>query len=543
MMFEFLEQQITHFFIPAYNLLQARLRATTVINTQAFLTPLSILLIGYGVPITALVCAFVEMIALVIFVFSYGVEGTVMNDTLPFLLSRLRIIVRFLYVAIASHVSPASKSTIYLESAFIARPALESGPGLRLLHIPHYFFAFLFGEDYLASTILYFKTLPCRVGNYAVRQMEKKILHPSRRMLEKMKKDPILAFMLRVAFPLFAISVFWTSIVAAFFFACALDLATKMSTMGGEPRGTFLEYYLKTDDADTTLSIAEAEDDGDSTRLSIMDVDATLCGINDDGVKVKGSSDVGDIGAAAVEEIVVDELLVVEDVEGQDVDVSEDTVEGIVEEVIEKVVVVSKEEVEVEVKEDVLEVVAKVDEDVVKMDGTVKMEEGVLAEKETLVFVVADVEESGSPVLGGEVGEEKVMVLGDLNGAEALSEGGPIEKKVGHENVCAAGQTTRLTPFAAPFVPRFVRKPIPIPAPVVPTRSTPAPPPPIPTSQSTPTHWAPARTVSVVLEAPRRRGGRARKANEGADAVSGSKGLSRKERHKKLMGLAATDRP
>ncbi|KAF4617183.1 hypothetical protein D9613_005626 [Agrocybe pediades] len=531
-MFEFLERQLTYFLIPSYHLLQARLRATTVINAHAFLTPLSILLIGYGVSITALVCAVVEMIALVIFVFTYGVEGTVMNDTLPFLFSRLRIIVRFLYVAIASHVSPASKPTIYLESAFIARPAPESRPGLSLLHIPHQFFTFLFGEDYLASTILYIKTLPCRVGNYAVRQTEKKILQPCGRMLEKTKKDPILAFMFRVTLPLFAISVFWTSVVAAVFLACALDLATKM---GNKHRGLFIEGILETEDVDITLLSIAQEDDSSST-LSIMD--ATLFSFDDGVFKVEGSSD----DVAAVVEKVDEATVVVKDVVCQDVEeeVFEDAIEGVlVEEDVEEVIeVVTKEEVEVQVKEDVLEATAKV-EISKEADEVVKMEEEAVVEKEA---VVSAVEEPGPAVMGGRVGE-KVLVLGELNGAEPPSASGLLEKKVGHEKVCAAGQTTRLTPFAAPFVPKFVRKPVPIPAPVVHSQSTfDLPPPPIPTGQSTPAHWAPARTVSIVLEAPRRRGGRARKATEGADGATASKGLSRKERHKKLMGLTAKDR-
>ncbi|KAF9561071.1 hypothetical protein CPC08DRAFT_817895 [Agrocybe pediades] len=526
-MFEFLERQLTYFLIPSYHLLQARLRSTTVINAHAFLTPLSILLIGYGVSITALVCAVVEMIALVIFVFTYGVEGTVMNDTLPFLFSRLRIIVRFLYVAIASHVSPASKPTIYLDSAFTARPAPESGPGLSLLHIPHHIFTFLFGEDYLASTILYIKSLPCRVGNYAVRQTEKKILQPCGRMLEKTKKDPILAFMLRVALPLFAISVFWTSIVAAVFLACALDLATKM---GNKHRGLFIEGILETEDVDITLLSIAQEDDSSST-LSIMD--ATLFSFDDGVFKVQGSSD----DVAAMVEKVDEATVVVEDVVYQDVEeeVYEDAIEGVlVQEDVEEVIkVVIKEQVEVQVKEDVLEAAADV-EISKEADEVVKMEEEA---------VVSAVEGSGPAVMGGEVGE-KVMELVDLNGAEPPSARGSLEKKVVHETVVPAGQTTHLTPFAAPFVPRFVRKPIPIPAPVVPTCSTLNPPPPsIPTSQSTPAHWAPARTVSVVLEAPRRRGGRARKATEGAEGATASKGLSRKERHKKLMGLTAKDCP
>ncbi|KAF9561076.1 hypothetical protein CPC08DRAFT_722977 [Agrocybe pediades] len=337
--------------------------------------------------------------------------------------------------------------------------------------------------------------------------------------------------MLRVALPLFAISVFWTSIVAAVFLACALDLATKM---GNKHRGLFIEGILETEDVDITLLSIAQEDDSSST-LSIMD--ATLFSFDDGVFKVQGSSD----DVAAVVEKVDEATVVVEDVVCQDVEeeVFEDAIEGVlVEEVVEEVIeVVTKEEVDVQVEEDALEAAADVK--ISNEAEFVKMVEEAVVEKEA---VVSAVEESGPAVMGREV-EEKVMVLVDLNGAEVLSESVPIENKVGHANVCGAGQTTRLTPFAAPFVPRFVRKPIPIPAPVVPTHSTAAPPPPIPTSQGTPAHWAPARNVSVVLEAPRRRGGRARKATEGADGATTSKGLSRKERHKKLMGLTAKDRP
>ncbi|KAF9561074.1 hypothetical protein CPC08DRAFT_750143 [Agrocybe pediades] len=523
-MFEFLERQITHFLVPAYHLLQARLGANITINPQAFIAPLSILFEGYGVSTTALVCAIVEIIALVVLIFTHGLEGTVMDLTLPYLFSRLKIVFLFIYVTFASPASPlASKSTIYIQSAFIIRPALESQPGYSLLNIPRYVFTFLFGEDYyLTSTTSYLKNLHYRVSNYAIRQMEKKILHPSRRMLEKTKKDPILAFMFRVAFPLFAISVFWTSIVTAFFVACALDLATKVSAMPKKCPGLFIEGVVEAEDVDITmLSIF--------STLSIMD--ATLCDVDDGVFKL--------ITAAVVEEEVDEEAIaVVEDVVGPK-DVFEDAIEGVVEEVVDVVDVVSKEEVQVEVKETVFEAVDEVEVSKEAVEA-VKMEEETVVEKEA---VVSAVEESGAAVMDGKVGE-KVSVLGDLNGAKPPSVSHALEKKAGCETVCAVGQTTRLTPLAAPFVPRFVRKSIPIPATATaPTRSTPAIPPPIPINQSTPAHWAPARTVSVVLEAPRRRGGRACKATEGADGTTAGKSLSRKERHKKLMGLAAKNRP
>ncbi|KAF4617650.1 hypothetical protein D9613_005675 [Agrocybe pediades] len=290
-MFEFFNRQITYFLIPAYHLLQARLGATIAINAQDFIRPLSILLIGYGLSMTALVCAVVETIALVILVFTYGMEGSIMNLTIPFIFSRPKVIAAFVYVAVASHISPlATKSTIFIESAFIVRPTIEfDGPAqaLHILHIPYYILTFLFGEDYLTSTTSYLKTLPYHVGNYAIRQVEKKLFYPCGGTLKKMKEDPSLAFTLRVAFPLFAVIFFWTSIVAAFFVAYALDLATNITATGNKHRGLFIEGIWEPEHTDTTLSIAE--DDGASTALSFMGMDTTLCSMIDDdgGGKVK----------------------------------------------------------------------------------------------------------------------------------------------------------------------------------------------------------------------------------------------------------------
>ncbi|KAF4617181.1 hypothetical protein D9613_005628 [Agrocybe pediades] len=590
-MFEFLERQITHFLIPAYRLLQARLAANAIINAQAFIAPLSILFEGYGVSTTALVCAVVEIIALVILIFTHGLEGTIMDLTLPYLFSRLKIVFLFIYVTFASHASPlASKSTIYIRSAFITRPALESQPGHSLLHIPRYIFTFLFGEDYLHSTILYFKSLHYRVGNYAIRQMEKKLFYPCRRTLEKMKEDPTLAFTLRVVLPLFAIMFLWTSIVVAFFVVCALDLATKISATGNKHRGLSIEGVWECDDSESS-TFTLAEDDDSLATLTIMDAgekdaDTTIFSINDSR------------GKEVIE--LEDEPLVVEEVTDEEVEeeVFEDAIEDVEEEVIEEVLdVVGKEDIgfdagkgsvileavdevaEVEVNEDFVEVdaveaEAEVDEEAgkeqsVEKEVFVQMEENALMEEEeAIACAMVDVEESG-PAMGGEVGyelEEGAMGLagGGVNGTEPVSTVAPIEKKVEPGKALSAGlgQISRLTPFAAPFVPRFTRTPVPIlasaapipPAPSIfhqlpPSQTIPAhwphapPPPPIPASQSTPAHWGPARTVPVVLEAPRRRGGRGCKGIENTEGAAASKGPSRKERHIKLMGLATKNRP
>ncbi|KAF4617583.1 hypothetical protein D9613_005630 [Agrocybe pediades] len=145
------------------------------------------------------------------------------------------------------------------------------------------------------------------------------------------------------------------------------------------------------------------------------------------------------------------------------------------------------------------------------------------------------------------------------------------EKKVDAPKQQFGGKTSRLTPFAVPFVPRFARAPqaatAPAFAPVMPvyraptvfrpsfparrasvdwaptSASLPFLPAPIPTNRSVPpTHWAPAPIVPVVLEAPKRRGGRGGKANKSVDGAElVKKGPSRKERHMKLMGVRAKE--
>ncbi|KAF9561082.1 hypothetical protein CPC08DRAFT_446945 [Agrocybe pediades] len=147
-----------------------------------------------------------------------------------------------------------------------------------------------------------------------------------------------------------------------------------------------------------------------------------------------------------------------------------------------------------------------------------------------------------------------------------------VDEKVHAPKQQSVGKNSRLTPFAVPFVPKFARAPQvpPAPAQVMPVYKAPIvfrpsfpqaarrasvdwaptftslprmPAPLIPTSRSMPpTHWAPAPIVPVVLEAPKRRGGRGGKANKSVDGAEPvKKGPSRKERHMKLMGVRAKE--
>ncbi|KAF9561073.1 hypothetical protein CPC08DRAFT_750142 [Agrocybe pediades] len=564
-MFEFIEQQITHFLIPTYNLLNARLNASTLIDVKAFTTSLAILLEGYGFSATALICAIVETIAIAVLVFTHFLKGTIMSLPVPFLLSRFKVILYFVYVAITSRTSHrASPSAVYNESAFTIRPAMEfKVPALCLLDIAHSIFTFLFSMDILVSTISYFKTLPCRFGNYATRQLEMKILNPCKRGFENMKmRYPMLAVALKLAFRLFVITGCLATILAAFLFVCLVDLAAIACGVEQEHRAASIEEALDpSEDAD--ISMLSITRDGDSsTTLSIMaaeevDEDATLCCIEEELVKFEGSLDIDDSSVGDV-----DDLNGFESVEE---DVFEDALEGIYEE-----------------------------QEVKNLD-----EEGVLADVEEVVDVNVDSEavkvevfefaRSAVP-LGQEVEVPKVKLVNQEQVFVDLEDVFAVEEEVDFVNAedPEKARAHYLTPFAAAFVPgpKFkkgleasIHAPSrPIPSMSISTQDAEPPKKVVtekdgfhtsanptvlkgleasmhaPTSRtdqtrSTLSHWSPALAVSVVLEAPRRRGGRSSRAGghklkEAKDAkiVEPGKKLSRRQRHLQLMG-APKSRP
>ncbi|KAF4617182.1 hypothetical protein D9613_005627 [Agrocybe pediades] len=585
-MFEFIEQQITHFLILTYNLLKARLNASTLIDVKAFTASLAILLEGYGVSVTVLICAIVETIAIAVLVFTHFLEGTIMSPALPFLLSRFKVILYFVYVAITNRTSHrASRSAVYIESTFTTRPAIEfKVPALCLLDIAHYIFTFLFSMDFLVSTISYFKILPCRVSNYATRQLEMKILNPCKREFENMKmKYPMFAFALRLAFRLFVITACLATILAAFLFVCLVDLAVIAFGVEQEHGAASIEEALDPGE-DAVISLLSITGDGDSsTTLSIMateevDEDATLCCIEEELVKFEGSLDAGDSGAAVIDGL--DESESVEDDVFEDAlesvfdeqevkDLGDDGVLADVEEVVD--VNVDSQAVKVEVFEFARSAVPlgrEVEVPKVKLVNQVQVLVGlddVFAVEEEVDFVNAEDPELARRIV-------------------------PLAQEVGPPRVQVSNQKTRahyLTPFAGAFVPgpkfkKGLEASIHAPSGSIPSMSISTqdaePPKKVvtekdgfrtsanptvlkgleasmhaPTSRTvdqtrrTSSHWSPAPAVSVVLEAPRRRGGRGSKAGGNKEAKDveitkpGEK-LSRRQRHLQLMG-APKSRP
>ncbi|KAF9561093.1 hypothetical protein CPC08DRAFT_762334 [Agrocybe pediades] len=322
MYFDFIQGIITYFLLePVLDFFKARLGITTVAHTvESSLTPLAILIKRYGVFKPALLCATVEVIALVVNLFLHGVDGSV-TRTMPLLESRTKTIFLAAYVFICSHLSSIGWATDKpFKSTAIAQTALHfQEPALRVLHIAQSILKFFFGENYFASHITYFKTLPRRFCNYARRQGKEKIIKPGKRTIRRMRrKYPFIAFACRAAFLVFAVAVFSVSILVAFLYVFAMDVDAVLIGIDEEHSMAFIEE-ADLDEADsfyydTTLDVEN--DDNSSSILSIMDVeedfDDTICDIEDSVVKRYL-----DMGAEVDVEVAVEEQSVCEERTGE----------------------------------------------------------------------------------------------------------------------------------------------------------------------------------------------------------------------------------
>ncbi|KAF4617578.1 hypothetical protein D9613_005639 [Agrocybe pediades] len=321
MYFDFIQGIITYFLLePVLDFFKARLGTTTVAHTvESSLTPLAILIKRYGVFKPALLCATVEVIAHVVNLFLHGVDGSV-TRTMPLLESRTKTIFLAAYVFICSHLSSLGWATDKpFKSTAIAQTALHfQEPALRVLHIAQSILKFFFGENYFASHITYFKTLPRRFCNYARRQGKEKIIKPGKRTIRRMRrKYPFIAFACRAAFLVFAVAVFSVSIPVAFLYVCAMDVDAALIDIDEEHSMAFIEE-VDFDGAEsfcdeTTLNVEN--DDRSSIILSIMGVEGdldTICDIEDSVVKRYL-----DMGTEVVVEVAVEEQSVCEERTGE----------------------------------------------------------------------------------------------------------------------------------------------------------------------------------------------------------------------------------
>ncbi|KAF9561094.1 hypothetical protein CPC08DRAFT_447718 [Agrocybe pediades] len=500
---EFIQRIITNFLtlMPIFDFVKARIGIATVADISTSITPLAILVNRYGLFKPALLCAIVEVFALAVSFYTCGIDEAV-TRTIPLLEARSKVIFFAAYASIFTRLSHlGSKAIAYARSTAVAQTVtLFHRPALLSAHIIHHIITFFFGELYLASTIIYFENLPRRLCDYARRQGKEKILYPGKRIIGKTRSEyPFLAFAYRAVFLSFAAAVFFISVPIAFLYLYALDVGSVLIHTDEAYSQAFVEE-VSFEEADSvrdgTTTLRFASDDSSSGVLSTAvgseeGQDDTSCGT------AKASSDGG--------------------VEGVQEVVHEEKVESVVMEQV-------KDQKVLHWFED--------DED---------------------VFEECEEHEDVQVVL-----EQETRKVEDAKKVDAPKQ--PEE---------VVGKTSRLTPFAVPFVPKFSRTrqaaPAPAHAPVMPVYRVPIvfrpslptrsasvdwaptftslprmPAAPIPTSRSMPpTHWAPALIVPVVLEVPKRRGDKEIKSGDGVEPVK--RGLSRKERHRKLMGVRAKE--
>ena len=292
---QFLRERVINFVAiskPALDILNERLAVETGGVVKLSIMPISALVSRHGRFETAVMCAAVENVACLLLLHTYGSQGAV-DRTIPVIEARAQDVFYAAYVYTLNYLLVLVMNTAkYLENTVIGKTVLKmKSPSLHLISLADTILSFFFGEDYLMSVINYFKAIPLRVWNYFIRQAEKRVCIPCKKMVHKMQEfSAVVTFLSRRIFEAAVFSVLCMSVVFAFFSVYALDekplpIITEMEEHSrafedvdevveeDEEKDEEVEKYEDGGEGEnSTVNDSDvSEDVNDSTTLKLMD--------------------------------------------------------------------------------------------------------------------------------------------------------------------------------------------------------------------------------------------------------------------------------
>ncbi|KAF4613547.1 hypothetical protein D9613_007411 [Agrocybe pediades] len=237
MLFELFREQIFKLFPilkPALVLLHERLNAAPVTGFELSATSLPVIIRRHGRFTIAILYVMVEILAFLSLFYNHGISRCV-DSTLPLVESHAWIVFHTAYVYIVNCLYPlVISTTTYLGHNTVGYIVLKiKGPALRLARIIHFVLSLFFGIDHISITINYLQTLPSRLFDYALCQARRKLYSPCRDMK---RTSPLVAFLCRRAFELFALMVLWFSVIFAFLFVYVVGTSHRQSLTRDDER-------------------------------------------------------------------------------------------------------------------------------------------------------------------------------------------------------------------------------------------------------------------------------------------------------------------
>ncbi|KAF9561072.1 hypothetical protein CPC08DRAFT_446867 [Agrocybe pediades] len=233
MFFEFFKAQVARIVAvvkPIHNLFYYRR-----MNIRLSIPPLAVFIRKHDRTTTAFFLAVVETFVCLGLIATFGIHGAVAL-TVPVMEARVRIIARAAFIFALRLLSRlATRTLAYFQHTVAAQVAFQYiNPALCLIRVVHLILALFLGKDYIHSIIALIKPLPCCACRYVGRNGKKKIFYPCRRKLQNlMNVYPLIGFMCDVVYNVFAIILFFTSIIIAFAFVYALDVDAVRKDVNG----------------------------------------------------------------------------------------------------------------------------------------------------------------------------------------------------------------------------------------------------------------------------------------------------------------------